>query len=99
MDSSTLCLPGDQNDWFLLIRQMKKPIVTVIIAGRPYAILKIAEQTDGLLYSFYPGPYGGLALAKLIYGEESPSGVCQFQFRLMSDSCLSITIRSVLMRQ
>lgn len=74
MDSSTLCLPGDQNDWFLLIRQMKKPIVTVIIAGRPYAILKIAEQTDGLLYSFYPGPYGGLALAKLIYGEESPSG-------------------------
>ena len=52
----------------------EKPIVTVIIAGRPYAILKIAEQTDGLLYSFYPGPYGGLALAKLIYGEESPSG-------------------------
>lgn len=74
MDCSTLRLPGDQMDWFEFIRETNRPIVTVITAGRPYAIPEIANETDGLLYSFYPGPYGGLALARLIFGLESPSG-------------------------
>ena len=73
MDCSTLRLPGDQMDWFELACQAKKPLVT-IIAGRPYATSEIAEKTDALLYSFYPGPFGGLALAELLYGLESPSG-------------------------
>ena len=74
MDSSTLSLPGDQLDWFLFVRESKKPLVSIVVAGRPYAISKIALKTDALLYSFYPGPYGGLALAQLLYGQESPSG-------------------------
>ena len=74
MDSSTLSLPGDQLDWFLFVRESKKPLVSIVVAGRPYAISKIASKTDALLYSFYPGPYGGLALAQLLYGQESPSG-------------------------
>ncbi len=74
MDCSTLRLPGDQMDWFELARQAKKPLVTILIAGRPYATPEIAEQTDALLYSFYPGPFGGVALAELLYGQESPSG-------------------------
>ena len=74
MDSSTLSLPGDQLDWFLFVRESKKPLVSIVVAGRPYAISKIALKTDALFYSFYPGPYGGLALAQLLYGQESPSG-------------------------
>lgn len=74
MDSSTLYLPGDQLDWFLFVRESKKPLISIVVAGRPYAISKIALKTDALLYSFYPGPYGGLALAQLLYGQESPSG-------------------------
>ncbi len=74
MDSSTLRLPGDQMDWFELAHQAKKPLVTILIAGRPYATPEIAAKTDALLYSFYPGPFGGLALAQLLYGQESPSG-------------------------
>lgn len=74
MDSSTLSLPGDQLDWFLFVRESNKPLISIVVAGRPYAISKIASKTDALLYSFYPGPYGGLALAQLLYGQESPSG-------------------------
>ena len=74
MDSSTLSLPGDQLDWFLFVRESKKPLISIVVAGRPYAISKIASKTDALLYCFYPGPYGGLALAQLLYGQESPSG-------------------------
>lgn len=74
MDSSTLSLPGDQLDWFLFVRESNKPLISIVVAGRPYAISEIASKTDALLYSFYPGPYGGLALAQLLYGQESPSG-------------------------
>ena len=74
MDSSTLSLPGDQLDWFLFVRESNKPLISIVVAGRPYVISEIASKTDALLYSFYPGPYGGLALAQLLYGQESPSG-------------------------
>lgn len=74
MDSSTLSLPGDQLDWFLFVRESNKQLISIVVAGRPYAISEIASKTDALLYSFYPGPYGGLALAQLLYGQESPSG-------------------------
>ena len=74
MDSSTLSLPGDQLDWFLFVRESNKPLISIVVAGRSYAISEIASKTDALLYSFYPGPYGGLALAQLLYGQESPSG-------------------------
>ena len=74
MDSSTLSFPGDQLDWFLFVRESNKPLISIVVAGRPYAISEIASKTDALLYSFYPGPYGGLALAQLLYGQESPSG-------------------------
>ena len=53
MDCSTLRLPGDQMDWFELACQAKKPLVTIIVAGRPYATSEIAEKTVALLYSFY----------------------------------------------
>ena len=42
MDSSTLYLPGDQLDWFLFVRESKKPLISIVVAGRPYAISKIA---------------------------------------------------------
>lgn len=74
MDSSTLSLPGDQLDWFLFVLESNKPLISIVVAGRPYAISEIASKTDALFYSFYPGPYGGLALAQLLYGQESPSG-------------------------
>lgn len=74
VDVSNLELPGNQNEVFAMLRSLNIPMVTVIIAGRPYAIQKISEETDALLYSFYPGPMGGEAIAKIICGEISPSG-------------------------
>ena len=100
MDSSTLSLPGDQLDWFLFVRESKKPLVSIVVAGRPYAISKIALKTDALLYSFYPGPYGGLALAQLLYGQESPSGRLPISIPLAHVGQLpAITIQNAHMRR
>lgn len=74
VDCASLRLPGDQGKLFTVVAGAAKTLVTVIVAGRPYAIPEIKEKTDALLYAFYPGPMGGAAIAKLIYGERSPSG-------------------------
>ncbi len=74
MDSADLLLPGGQCALFEAVRSSASKLVTVIVAGRPYAIPEISEKTDSLLYVFYPGPMGGAALAGILYGEKSPSG-------------------------
>lgn len=74
VDLSGLCLPAGQQELFDAVRHSTEKLVTVVIAGRPYAIPEIAEETDALLYCFYPGPAGGTAIAELIYGKMSPSG-------------------------
>lgn len=51
-----------------------KPVITVTIQGRPYAMEEIAKNTRGLLCCFYPGIKGGQAIAELLFGKISPSG-------------------------
>lgn len=74
MDTSRLQLPGNQNELFSAIRRLKKTLITLIIAGRPYVIPTIAQNSDALLYAFYPGPMGGKSIAELLSGKYSPSG-------------------------
>ena len=74
VDNSTLELPGQQ---YALLRAMKalgKPVITVVIAGRPHESWLLDETCDALVYSFYPGLTGGEALAKLLFGEIEPAG-------------------------
>ncbi|MCI5955725.1 MAG: glycoside hydrolase family 3 C-terminal domain-containing protein [Clostridiales bacterium] len=74
MDCGSLSLPAGQQTLFQAVRSSAKRLVTVLIAGRPYAIADIARDTDALLYCFYPGPWGGLAIAEALFGRFSPSG-------------------------
>lgn len=74
VDCSNLGLCGLQNQLADEIFALGKPIVTVLIQGRPYAVPSIAEKTDALLCAFYPGVMGGQALAEIIFGVISPSG-------------------------
>ena len=74
VDAADIHLPKEQELLFDRVKETGKKIVTLIIAGRPYAVPKISAGTDALLYAFYPGPMGGAAIADLIYGKKSPSG-------------------------
>lgn len=74
VDSPSLALPGAQKELAEKIFAVGKPVVTVVIAGRPYAIPDICEKSQAVLYAFYPGPMGGKALAEILVGKVSPSG-------------------------
>ena len=49
-----------------------KPVVTVVLEGRPRIITSIAEKSKGVIVSFLPGMEGGKALADVIFGDYNP---------------------------
>jgi beta-glucosidase len=76
-------LPGDQEK---LVRQVKatgKPVIAVILAGRPLTLANVIDHIDALLFAWHPGAMTGPALAKLLFGCESPSGKLPVSFPRM----------------
>jgi beta-glucosidase len=69
-----LDLPGAQNELITEIAETGKPIVLIVMAGRPLTIGEISEKTQAVLYAWHPGTMCGPALADIIFGIESPSG-------------------------
>ena len=67
-------LPGDQAELVRRIRETGKPVVAVILAGRPLTLTNIVDQVDAILFAWHPGTMGGPAIADLLFGIESPSG-------------------------
>ncbi len=67
-------LPGDQAELVRRIRETGKPVIAVILAGRPLTLTNIVDQVDAILYAWHPGTMGGPAIADLLFGLESPSG-------------------------
>lgn len=74
VDASDLALPGAQNALAEAVFAEGKPVVTVVISGRPHAVQAVAEKSRALLWAFYPGPWGGQAIAEVLTGAAEPSG-------------------------
>ena len=67
-------LPGAQEELLTELAKTGKPLIVVIMAGRPLAIGETLRKADALLYAWHGGSMAGPALADLIFGKESPSG-------------------------
>ncbi|WP_053743132.1 glycoside hydrolase family 3 N-terminal domain-containing protein [Streptomyces sp. NRRL WC-3618] len=50
------------------------PTVVVLIQGRPHAVPEAAEHAAALLTAWYPGPWGGEAIAEILLGHTAPTG-------------------------
>lgn len=76
-------LPGIQEQLIDAVAAAGKPIVLVIMAGRPLTLERVVEKVDALLYAWHPGTMGGPAIADLLFGVESPSGKLPVTFPRM----------------
>jgi beta-glucosidase len=82
-DSESLELPGVQRELVEAVLAAGKPVVMVLITGRPYAVGWALDAVPGetdtkrpgaVLQAFFPGEEGGSALAGVISGRVNPSG-------------------------
>ena len=78
-----LDLQGDQGALITALAKTGKPVVTIVMAGRPLTIGKEVEESTAVLYSFHPGTMGGPALAGLLWGKAVPRGKAPVTFPRM----------------
>ena len=69
-----LGLPGNQQDLLDALALTGKPIVGVLMSGRPLVIPRMAEQVDALLIAWHGGIRAGRAVADIVFGAANPSG-------------------------
>ena len=71
---SNLHLQGQQSEMLEALASCGKPLVTVIMAGRPLVIGSELELSNAVLYMWHPGTMGGQAAYNLLWGVSNPSG-------------------------
>ena len=67
-------LPGAQRELLEQLKKTGKPIVLVIMAGRPISFYDQADLFDAVLMQWHPGTMGGPALEEMLFGKEEPGG-------------------------
>jgi len=75
-----LDLPGAQEALVEELAKLRKPMVGLIMAGRPLTFHGAAGRLDSILYLWHPGTMGGPALVDLLFGKAVPSGKLPMTF-------------------
>jgi beta-glucosidase len=75
-----LGLPGAQEALVDEIAKLGRPIVTIVLAGRPLTFHEAAVKSKAILYGWHPGTMGGPAIADLLFGDAVPSGKLTMTF-------------------
>mgnify|MGYP005841597311 CR=1 FL=1 len=73
-------LPEAQIELVAKMKQLQKPIVTVLFNGRPLDLQGVIEHSAAVLEAWYPGTEGGAAISDLLYGDANPSGRLTMSF-------------------
>jgi len=77
---TNLDLPGNQKELLKAIKELGKPIVLILMNGRPLTLEWENENMDAILETWFPGTMGGYAIADLIFGDANPSGKLTMTF-------------------
>lgn len=77
IDLSDLDLPACQLELFSEMKKLGKPIIVVLIEGRPHCIQSFDRETNAILFAGYPGQFGGRAISNVLFGD-NPNGRLAF---------------------
>jgi beta-glucosidase len=79
-DRDSLDLPGRQEELLRAVHATGKPVVLLLIQGRPASIEFAAEHVPAILEGWYPGQEGGTAAADVLFGDVNPGGKLPITF-------------------
>ncbi|MGM9700779.1 MAG: glycoside hydrolase family 3 N-terminal domain-containing protein [Prevotella sp.] len=80
LDRNELNFPGVQRELLEVVAAQGKPVVLVMLNGRPYTIPEEVKKVGAVVEAWYPGEKGGSALARILFGEVCPSGKLSMSF-------------------
>ncbi|GGY48804.1 beta-glucosidase [Parvularcula lutaonensis] len=73
-DRTDIELVGEQKELADAMFALGKPVVTVLIGGKPLGVDQVAARTNALVQGWYLGQEGGTALADVLFGDYNPGG-------------------------
>jgi beta-glucosidase len=73
-DRSSLDLVGPQNELAKRIFALGKPVVVILLNGRPLAVNYLAENAPALVEGWYLGEQTGHGVADVVFGKVNPGG-------------------------
>lgn len=71
---ASLDLPGVQQQLVEAVHAAGKPVVVVLLSGRPLSVSWIKENIPAIMLAWHPGVQGGNAVADCLFGDYNPSG-------------------------
>ncbi|HYH00972.1 MAG TPA: beta-glucosidase BglX [Terriglobales bacterium] len=71
---ASIDLPGKQRQLLQAVLETGKPVVLVLMTGRPLALAWEAERVPAIVEAWFPGVQGGNAVADVLFGDVNPSG-------------------------
>ncbi|MBH2078354.1 MAG: beta-glucosidase BglX [Pseudomonadales bacterium] len=75
-----LDIPVNQRELIKALKATGKPLVLVLMNGRPLSILEERDQADAILETWFSGTEGGNAIADVLFGDYNPSGKLPITF-------------------
>ncbi len=77
---ATLELPGEQEALLKELKATKKPMILILVNGKPLCINWEAENMNAILETFNSGMVGGTVAAEILFGDTNPSGKLPISF-------------------
>jgi len=87
-DINELELPEIQQELINKLSALKKPIILVMVQGRPRIIRKIEPLVDAIVMAYLPGEEGGRAVSDVLFGNVNPSGKLPYTYPKFSGNVL-----------
>ncbi|NOR29441.1 MAG: beta-glucosidase [Lutibacter sp.] len=88
-DINELDLPKAQQNLVKKLAALNKPIILVMVQGRPRIIREIEPLVDGIIMGYYPGQEGGSAISDVLFGNINPSGKLPYTYPKFSGNYLT----------
>ena len=79
-DLSDLSLTGSQSDLIQAVYATGKPVILVLVSGKPFAISWEKEHIPAIVAQWYGGEQEGYAIADVLFGKVNPSGHLTYSF-------------------